>query len=147
MKGVSRIDSKSTHGWLTRVYYHGNVHSKFFSDGVHGGKRAAFKVAKLHRVDYIRHQAPKVISPFFTKLPKNNTSGVVGVSETYERRRDGSRRRCFHVTWCPRPNVIRTKRFYHHDFKTRDEAFEAATQYRKKREKEILRTVAAGRYK
>lgn len=147
MKGVSRIDTKSTHGWLTRVYYNGNVHSKFYSDGVHGGKRAALKAAKRHRVDYIRHLAPKVFIPYFTELPKNNTSGVVGVSETYERRRDGSRRRCFHVSWCPRPNVIRTKRFYHHNFKTRDAAFAEATRYRRKREKEILRTVAAGRYK
>lgn len=152
MKGISRIDSQSTHGWFVRVYRDGSVHSKFFSDGVHGGKRKALTAAREYKAEYEReHPAgplpgyPSV--PFRTRPPRNNTSGVVGVSETFQRARDGSRLRCFCVSWCPRRNTPRSKRFYHHLYDSREEAFKAAVEFRKAREEEILRRFVNGKYK
>ena len=33
-KGISRIDSKDTHGWNARVYFKGKSYSKLFSDNL-----------------------------------------------------------------------------------------------------------------
>lgn len=49
MKGISRIDSGSTHGWFVRGYRNGRTHSKLFSDLKCGGKQKALKLAKDHR--------------------------------------------------------------------------------------------------
>lgn len=49
MKGISRIDSGSTHGWFVRAYRNGKTYSKLFSDRKCGGKGKALKLAKEHR--------------------------------------------------------------------------------------------------
>jgi hypothetical protein len=49
MKGISRIDSGSTHGWFVRVYKNTKTFSKLFSDRKIGGKGKALKEAKEHR--------------------------------------------------------------------------------------------------
>ena len=48
-KGISRIDSGSTHGWFVRGYKNGKTHSKLFSDLKCGGKRKAQIQARMHR--------------------------------------------------------------------------------------------------
>lgn len=42
-KGISRIDSGSTHGWFVRGYRNGKTYSKLFSDRKCGGKGKAQK--------------------------------------------------------------------------------------------------------
>lgn len=49
MKGISRIDSGSTHGWFVRGYKGGLTYSKLFSDKKNGGKGKALKLAKEYR--------------------------------------------------------------------------------------------------
>ena len=49
MKGISRIDSKSTHGWYVRCYKGGKVYAKLFSDSKFGGKIRGLATAKRHR--------------------------------------------------------------------------------------------------
>ena len=48
-KGISRIDSGSTHGWFVRGYKNGETYSKLFSDLKCGGKRKAQRLAREHR--------------------------------------------------------------------------------------------------
>jgi len=49
MKGISRIDSGSTHGWFVRGYRNGTTYSKLFSDRKLGGKGKAKKMAQEYR--------------------------------------------------------------------------------------------------
>lgn len=48
-KGISRIDSGSTHGWFVRGYRNGKTYTKLFSDRKCGGKGKAQKLAKEYR--------------------------------------------------------------------------------------------------
>jgi len=49
MKGISRIDSGSTHGWFVRAYKNGKTYSKLFSDGKWKGSEPALAAARQHR--------------------------------------------------------------------------------------------------
>ena len=76
--GISRIDSKHTHGWYVRVYANGGVlKSKLFSDRLFGGKQQALDnaikfrdhyqmVAALHKSNDFRRK------PFYNQPYKNN---------------------------------------------------------------------------
>lgn len=52
-RNVTRMDYARTHGWWVRVYRgvgaDKRCHSKHFSDGKHGGKRAALRAARAWR--------------------------------------------------------------------------------------------------
>lgn len=48
-RGISRIDSKTTHGWYVRGYKNGKVYSKLFSDAKSGGYDHALDYAKTYR--------------------------------------------------------------------------------------------------
>ena len=41
MKGISRIDSTSTHGWFVRAYRNNKTYSKLLSDSKFGSRREA----------------------------------------------------------------------------------------------------------
>ena len=56
--GVSRIDSKDTHGWFVRKRYQGQVYSKFFSDSRYDSKQAAFEAAKTYRAQLDKKYPP-----------------------------------------------------------------------------------------
>lgn len=139
IKGISRIDSNHTHGWFVRVFRDGKTHSKLFSDGVHGGRDKALEVAQKYKEEY-EHKHPQ--SPVATRLRlkplRNNTSGVVGVSDTHDKSKTGEIQPCFSVSWCPTKNVTRCKKFHYHRYGSREAAFQAAVEFRKAREQEIL---------
>lgn len=48
-KGISRIDSGSTHAWFVRGYKNGAVYCKTFSDLKCGGKTKALAQAREYR--------------------------------------------------------------------------------------------------
>lgn len=48
-KGISRIDSGSTHGWFVRGYKNGKTYSKLFSDLKCGGKKKALDLSREYR--------------------------------------------------------------------------------------------------
>lgn len=48
-KGISRIDSGSTHGWFVRGYRNGKTYSKLFSDLKCGGREQALELARDYR--------------------------------------------------------------------------------------------------
>jgi len=145
-KGISRIDANGTHGWFVRVYHHGNVYRKFFSDSVFGGEDAALQAAIAHRDEYIREHQIQYL-PFFTAPMKSNATGVHGVSETFQRTSSGEKIACFSVFWAPRRNERRTKRFYIHHYDSREDALQAAAEFRKEKEREILASYQAGEHK
>ncbi len=145
MKGISRIDSRNTHGWFVRVFRNGQTHSKMFSDGVHGGREKALKIAKKYKDEYEEKNPRSYASTRLRlKAPRNNTSGVVGVSDTHVRSRSGELFPCFSVSWCPQKNTNRCKKFYYHKYDSREEAFEAAVKFRQEREREILEGLQEG---
>ena len=49
IKGISRIDTKSTHGWFVRGYRNGKTYTKLFSDRKNGGKEVALEAARTYR--------------------------------------------------------------------------------------------------
>ncbi len=139
MKGISRIDSNHTHGWFVRVFRDGGTHSKMFSDGVLGGREKALEAAQKYKEEYItKHPPSYAATRLRMKLPRNNKSGVVGVSDTHDRSKTGKKLPCFSVSWRPQKNVTHCKKFYYHHYDSREAAFEAAVEFRKAREHEIL---------
>jgi hypothetical protein len=78
-KGISRIDTKDTHGWNARVYFKGKSYSKLFSDNLWDGKEIA-----LDEAIYWRDQKEKELGKPRTdrvvvmRNPRNKT-GTIGV--------------------------------------------------------------------
>ncbi len=141
IKHISRIDTDDTHGWFYRHYQtKKNIHSKFFSDSRYGSKEAALEATIEYKTAYEKKHPQLPRKGFLTKLPKNNTSGVVGVSETYTQARGGSKEMipCFSVNWSPEPNRSKIKKFLYYDNWTREEAFRDAVAFRKEVEEEML---------
>jgi hypothetical protein len=139
--GISRIDSKHTHGWYVRVYANGGVlKSKLFSDRLFGGKQQALDnaikfrdhyqmVAALHKSnDYDSRR-----KPFYNKPPKNNTSGVVGVNEV-KTTVQGRPVHYFQATWSEKGKA-KSKKFYVCSKRDRNQAYEMAVALRKSKEK------------
>ncbi len=84
MKGVIRIEQpeKNSYGWQGRLYFEvdgARPPSKFFSDHIHGGKRAAeAKCAAWVKRQHQKHrQVYLEKAAVFTKA--NTSTGVVGV--------------------------------------------------------------------
>ncbi len=96
-----RIETDDTKGWQVRFYYQEDgktkYHSKLFSDGVHGGKRAAYKEAVKYRDEHLdtftADYRNREIEPY-RKLDQRNNSGVPGIM-FYEF--DGTRGALVHV--------------------------------------------------
>ena len=135
-KGISRIDSKNTHGWYVRIYANGGVFvSKLFSDRLHGSKQQALKDAIAFR-DHNQMVADlkkkelrgKNKRPFYRKPPKNNTSGFVGVNEIISTS-GGKKVHYFQATWSENGRA-RSKKYYITPNRTVDQAREAAIQHR-----------------
>ena len=144
MKGISRIDSRQTHGWFVRVYREGNIHSKMFSDGVHGGREKALEIAQKYKEEYEHDHPPSLINQRLRLKPlKSNKTGVPGVSETFGWRQGNRNDKmpCFCVSWVPTPYKPRSKQFYFATYGDRESAFEAAVKFRKEKEQEIIESL------
>ena len=84
-KGISRIDSGSTHGWFVRGYRNGKTYSKLFSDRKCGGKAKALKLAKAHRDELNAELESIPKKPRQRRIvvsDSRNTTGELGVSRT-----------------------------------------------------------------
>lgn len=134
-KSISRIDqeSRKTHGWFVRVCFNKKIHSKFFSDKVHGGRHKALMKAQAWRNETER------------KLGKPRTDRVVVAREgtTSVRRALISRGKnaktkglVYEVTYSPEPNKICRTSFSIRKY-GEDEARRLAMDFRQKKEKEI----------
>ena len=143
MRGISRIDSKGTHGWFVRIYMRDReVHSKLFSDKKLGGKDEALELARQYRDEYVIPEDKLPVRPtmrYYKKAPKNNKTGVVGVCKTFERSNGGKGKKipCYGVSWVPEPNKPKNKKFYLSQYGSEEEAFKAAVAFRREKEVEI----------
>lgn len=134
--GISRIDSKHTHGWYVRVYGNGGVFtSKLFSDRIHGGKDVALENAIAYRDRYTkiakkfkREGRNPNRRPFYSKAPKNNQSGVVGVNEVITQIR-GKEVHYFQATWSEGGKANSCK-FYVSKKRNREDAEKLAVKLR-----------------
>ncbi len=113
-KGISRIDSGSTHGWFVRGYRNGKTYSKLFSDRKCGGKGKAQKLARTYRDELQKdlEMIPKksrqrriVVSD------SRNTTGELGVSRTTKTTPNGTKYECYSVSWRPEPGVQKCTSF------------------------------------
>lgn len=81
---ITRMDHGNTHGWWVRVYKDSKpVESKLFSDGVHGSKEKAKRLAQEHRDKIV--QKHKVVPVHLRKthehsVDRRSSSGMVGVT-------------------------------------------------------------------
>jgi len=143
LKGISRIDSKNTHGWYVRIYANGGVFvSKLFSDRLHGGKQQALRDASAFRnhnqmvADLSKQQLKgKNKKPFYEKPPKNNTSGIVGVNEI-NTKAGGKNVHYFQATWSENGKA-KSKKFYVTANRPVNEARQAAVDHRRQKEIEL----------
>ncbi len=139
LKGISRIDSGSTHGWFVRGYKNGKTFSRLFSDKKWGGKRPALQEAKKYR-DSLREELDRIpTKPRGRRLvfrDSRNTTGVLGVCRTSKRSASGKLNECYSVSWRPEPGVQKCTSFSIRKY-GEQKAFELAVAHRRKMLKEI----------
>jgi len=140
MRGISRIDSKGTHGWYVRVYHDGKTHSKLYSDSKYGGKERALKFAKkAHQMAEERLKGKyklKKKKPNLVVNTKGSNTGVVGVYRTERTYKSGNTYEYFKIYWRPRPGKVKSKEWSIQKYGEK-EAFHLACSYRDKVMKEI----------
>jgi len=105
-KGISRIDSGSTHGWFVRGYRNGKTWSRLFSDRKCGGRQAALEEARAFRDRLHEELEAQPKQPRARRIvlrDARNTTGVLGVCRTVKKGPGGTRHECYSVSWRPEP--------------------------------------------
>lgn len=113
-KGISRIDSGSTHGWFVRGYRNGKTYSKLFSDRKCGGKRKAQQQAREYRTELYDELEQIPLKPRGRRIvyrDSRNTTGVLGVCRTAKKSANGKINECYSVSWRPEPGVQKCTSF------------------------------------
>ncbi len=139
MKGISRIDSGSTHGWFVRAYKNGKTYSKLFSDGKWKGSEAALGAARQHRESLQDRLAKIPVKPRGRRIvfrDSRNTTGVLGVSRSIKHTPTGSVSESYAVTWRPEPGVQKCTSFSINKY-GEEKAFRLAVGFRLKKLREI----------
>jgi len=138
-KGISRIESGSTHGWFVRAYKNKVVYSKLFSDKKIGGNRKALRLAREYR---------DILQAGLDKIPKaqrarrivfsdaRNTTGELGVSRTTKIAVNGTKHECYSVSWRPKPGIQKCTSFSIRKY-GEEKAFRLAKVHRRRMMREI----------
>ncbi len=138
-KGISRIDSGSTHGWFVRGYRNGKTYSRLFSDLKCGGKRKALAQAREYR-DQLHGDLAKIPQkPRARRIvfrDSRNTTGVLGVCRTAKKGANGTLNECYSVSWRPEPGVQKCTSYSIRKYGEK-KAFRLAVAHRKRVLKEI----------
>ena len=138
-KGISRVDSGSTHGWFVRGYKNGKTHSKLFSDRKYGGKRKAQNLARQYRDELHERLAQIPTKPRVRRIvyrDSRNTTGVLGVCRTAKRSTNGKVNECYSVSWRPAEGVQKATSFSIRKY-GEEKAFKLAVAHRRKMLREI----------
>jgi len=139
MKGISRIDSGSTHGWFVRAYRNGKTYSKLFSDGKWQGSEAALAAARQHRDSLSNRLAQVPLKPRGRRIvfrDSRNTTGVLGVSRSAKHSLLGASTESYVVTWRPEPGQQKCTSFSINKY-GEEKAFKLAVHFRLKKLREI----------
>ncbi|MDE6432132.1 MAG: hypothetical protein K2L13_01930 [Opitutales bacterium] len=105
-KGISRIDSKTTRGWLVRGYKNGKRYSKLFSDRKLGSPEEALRQARLFYQDLSKRLDEIPARPRARKIvykDSRNSTGVLGISRLRKIGKNGQPLEFYSVTWRPAP--------------------------------------------
>ena len=134
MKGISRIDSKGTHGWYVRVYTNGKTYSKLYSDNKYGGKERALKFAQKARQDAVNRLKNDPANkndnrPNLIHRNKNNSTGVVGVTKARKKNRSGNYSEIYQARWTNKYGKIKMRQWSIRKY-GEEEAFRLACQFR-----------------
>ncbi|MEM9226619.1 MAG: AP2 domain-containing protein [Verrucomicrobiota bacterium] len=138
-KGISRIDSGSTHGWFVRGYRNGKTFSKLFSDRKSGSKGDALEAAVTYRDSLYAELEQMPQKPRARRMvyrDSRNTTGVLGVSRTSKTDAKGRTTECYSVSWRPEPGKQKCTSFSIRKY-GEEKAFELAVALRKEKLKEI----------
>jgi hypothetical protein len=139
MKGISRIDSGSTHGWFVRAYKNGKTYSKLFSDGKCKGTDEALIDARRYRESLHERLAKIPAKPRSRRIvfrDSRNTTGVLGVSRSVKHTPRGTLSESFAVTWRPAPGVQKCTSFSINKY-GQEKAFRLAVAFRLRKLREI----------
>jgi hypothetical protein len=138
-KGISRIDSGSTHGWFVRGYKNGKTFSKLFSDLKCGGSEKALELARTYR-DKLHGELGKIDSrPRGRRIAyrdARNSTGVLGVCKTRKKGPNGTVSEVYSVTWRPEPGVQKCTSFSIRKYGDKS-AFRMAVAHRRKMLRDI----------
>lgn len=137
-KGITRVDSSKTHGWFVRIYRAPKLtFSKFFSDGVYGGLDLAYDVAVKFR-DIADETLPNTnYLRYVTKSSTHSSTGLLGIAETHNRNRNGSKLPIFSVSWQDENGKQHITSFSINRH-GREKALEMAIAFRKQKDTEKL---------
>ena len=138
-KGISRIDSGSTHGWFVRGYRNGKTYSKLFSDRKCGSMNKALKQAKLYRDELNEELLAIPKKPRERRIvisDSRNTTGELGVSRTTKIGPNGTLHECFSVSWRPEPGLQKCTSFSVRKYGEK-RAFRLAVEHRRNMMREI----------
>lgn len=138
-KGISRIDSGSTHGWFVRGYRNGRTFSKLFSDRKCGNKKKALQLAQDYRDELFRSLQSIPTKPRRRRVvfrDSRNKTGILGVTKTTRVGPNGSRNESYSVSWRPAPGVQKCTSFSIRKYGEK-KAFKLAVAHRRKKLAEI----------
>ncbi len=138
-RGISRIDSGSTHGWFVRGYRNGKTWSRLFSDLKCGGRESAHKEARTFRDELQRKLEQIPAQPRARRIVTRdvrNTTGVLGVCRTSKKSPNGTVNECYSVSWRPQPGVQKCTSFSIRKYGEK-KAFQMAVAHRRRMLKEI----------
>jgi hypothetical protein len=133
-KGISRIDSGSTHGWFVRGYRNGKTFSRLFSDLKYGGRDNALAGARQFKAELQARLKEIPAEPRARKIVTHdarNRTGVLGVCRTAKKSSNGTVSECYSVSWRPSPGVQKCTSFSIRKYGDR-KAFELAVAHRKR---------------
>lgn len=133
-KGISRIDSGSTHGWFVRGYRNSRTFSKLFSDRKCGSKEKSLEQARAFRDELLQKLADipkKGRQRRFVTRDKRNKTGVIGVTKVSRKGKDGKSIESYSVSWRPSPGIQKCTSFSIRKY-GEAKAFELAVAHRKK---------------
>ena len=149
MKGISRIDSGSTHGWFVRAYKNGKTYSRLFSDGKWEGSDDALAAARRYRQSLYDRLTKIPSKPRGRRIvfrDSRNTTGVLGVSRSVKRTPIGSLSESFAVTWRPEPTQQKCTSFSINKY-GEEKAFNLAVAFRLRKLREIHGRAIASKFK
>lgn len=103
-------------GWYARIYLKGKVYnSKYFSDSLWDGKQNGLREAKKWRDEQVtlRNEKYPEAKNWRRRVrhDKRNKTGIIGVSRTRQKSKDGTYSEFYQATWNSKPNQPQTRRF------------------------------------
>ena len=121
--GLCRIDqpAKHNHGYFVRLQRRGKIHSAFFTDCSHGGRKQALAAAQRHYRKLLAKLGLAKQTPrrrWAEIRRRKGSSSIVGVQKLVVRR-EGKVRTYWKATWSPEPYVVARKVFSVRKYGTR----------------------------